>query len=904
MRTFQLSSGQKARSVDSAIVVQSTIGDEIQHFAELQPERPAIVASGFAPLSYRELQSLIEGVRTALRSAGFDRDARIAIAMRDGPQAALAIVAVACSAVGIPLNPRQTVSEIEITFGLLRPDAVLVMRGAGSAARFAAEGRGLTVIEATQSKDGTPAFELVTPEMSTTRPDRSDDPEPGAPAFILQTSGTTAEPKLVPYSHRNMLATAAMTKAWYDLTPQDRCLSVSPVFYAHGLKLTVFTPLLTGGTVTFPTDASKFDYREWFEVLRPTWFSAGPTHHRLIFDQMQSRAETKVGHALRFVTAGLAAHSPEVMNGLQRMLGVPVMACYGASEASLISSNEPPPGRSKRGTVGVPWPDTVVVAAEDGRRLPPGAQGEILVGGPTVIAGYLNSPELNRTRFVDGWFKTGDIGVIDDEGFLTIHGRKDDLISRGGEKISPGEIDDALMRHPAISEAAAFAVPHPRLGEDVAAAVVLRSGMTATPIELRKYLLEQLAAFKVPRRIVICNELPKGQTGKVVRRQLTEFLKEKAAAETQIPQQTSDEGSNLLIQLTEIWERLLKVSPLSLDDDFFEKGGDSLLAMEMLAELESLTGRSIPNAILFEASTIGQLAQKLSERGHLNQKPKALIALNWSENRRPLFFFHDAYNGRGYYVITLARLLGPDQPLLIIAPHGDGNEPIPPTIEAMAADRLQLILDAQREGPYWLCGACLGGIVAFEVARQLIAAGKEVELVAMLDSPTFRANRSVQLLFSTMRRARPFVGPVVDRAIIWTHLRCAQVQRFCNVSWARRWNALKRAAEKIVARGLERSPIGWSAIRHTMRDPGDDAGSKAQPDIERLMKNVSAMAKYSPKPLAVKVAFFSIDFGARAWRRISPDLEVIKSPGSHGEPDVADIAEHLKAQLEITGISR
>ena len=267
MRTLELSPLAQARSVGSSGAGQSTIGGEIQRLADLQPDHAAIVASGFAPLSYRELQCLAGEVRAALRLAGFSRDARIAISMRDSPQAALAIVAVACSAVSIPLNPRQTLSEIETCFAAVRPDAVLVVKGADSAAKSAAERKGITIIEVTQAKEGTLAFDFARPKTGIAAPpDQPDEPDPDAPAFILQTSGTSAEPKLVPYSHRNMLVTAAIAKAWYNLTPQDRCLSVSPVFYAHGLKVTVFTPLLTGGTVTFPTDASKFDYSEWFGV--------------------------------------------------------------------------------------------------------------------------------------------------------------------------------------------------------------------------------------------------------------------------------------------------------------------------------------------------------------------------------------------------------------------------------------------------------------------------------------------------------------------------------------------------------------------------------------------------------------------------------------------------------------
>ena len=218
--------------------------------------------------------------------------------MADGPQSALAIIAVACSAVSIPLNPRQTLSEIEKCFASIRPDALLVVKGVNSTARSIAERNGTTIIEATHT-ECTLDLTIATP---TTGIDVTlDEPDPDAPAFILQTSGTAAEPKLVPYSHRNMIAAAARCQTWFDLTPQDRCLSVSPVFYAHGLKITVCTPFLTGGTVTFPKDAAKFDYSEWFGELKPTWYSAGPTLHRLVFDQSESRADVSARHSLRFI---------------------------------------------------------------------------------------------------------------------------------------------------------------------------------------------------------------------------------------------------------------------------------------------------------------------------------------------------------------------------------------------------------------------------------------------------------------------------------------------------------------------------------------------------------------------------------------------------------------------------
>ena len=902
MQGLELSLETKARSGGSANADESTIGARIRRRAELQPNHAAVVAAGSTPLSYRELQSLISEVRTALRLAGFSSSARIAVAMRNGPQAALAIVAVACSAVSIPLNPRQTFSEIETCLAALRPDAVLVVNGADSAARRVAEKKGITIIEATQLKRGALHFSIGVPKnRAVATPDEPDEPEADASAFILQTSGTSNVPKLIPTSHRNMLAAAARVQAWFDLTAQDCCLSVSPVFYAHGLHVTVFAPLLSGGTIAFPTDASKFDYSEWFGALKPTWYSAGPTVHRLVLDQIKSGTDRKTGHALRFVLSGGAPLPQDVLEGLQNELGVPVLEHYGSSEGMQICSNLLPPGPSRLDTVGVPWPDTIRIVGDDGRRLAAGERGEILVGGPTVVSGYLNSPELNRTGFVDGWFRTGDIGSFDEDGFLSLHGRKDDLINRGGEKISPSEIDDALMRHPAVAEAAAFPVPHPRLGEDVVAAIVLRPSMTVRSIELRGYLQKQLASFKVPRRIVICDQLPKGQTGKIARRQLTECWEDNTAAEARIPAAETIEDTSvdngIVIEVKKIWERLLKISPLSADDDFFENGGDSLLAMEMLAELEQLTGRIVPSSILFDASTIGQLVQKISERDQLSRQP--LIQLNTNGTQTPLFFFHGNFNGTGYWAKTLAKLLGPDQPLLIVAPHGMGDEPIPPTIEAMAADRLPLIIEAQPDGPYRLYGNCLGGPVAFEVARMLVAAGKKIELIVMADPPTINALRSVQWLLSTIRRARPVTGRAVELAMTRTWTACADLQKFCNVSWTRRWSAIRTKVRNLATAVRDPGRIAPTvAFEPSVKEePFQRSVAEERRRAERKMRYACAMSNYLPTPLAVRVVYFAIDYNGGPWRRISSDLEIIKLAGHHFDYSFADIANHLNARL-------
>jgi len=519
--------------IDSAVVIRTnqssevaaglepkTLGEAIRRNTAAAPEAVVIVSSVYEAFSYGQLAAQLDHFAAALRSAGFGRESHVAIALKNAPQAALAIVSVSCSAVAVPLDPNLTAVEIEARLKLLDVDAVIVLAGDDSPARDAAERHGIAVIEAAPAAERGLGLSLVVPGEGPPAP--PNDPEPEAPAFILQTSGTTAEPNLIPYSHRNMLATSARVKRWFNLDDDDRCLSVSPVYYCHGLTLTVFAPLLSGGSVAFPESPSRLDLSEWFVSLQPSWLSAGPTTHRAILEKAQLDEDKGIRHNLRFAVSGGAPLPLEIQVGLQSALGVPVLEHYGATEAGQISTNLPPPGPAKVGACGMPDPDTIMIVGEDGARTPPDDWGEILVGGPTVMAGYLNAPELNKIAFVDGWYRTGDIGSIDEEGFLTLHGRLKEVINRGGEKISPMEIDVALLRHPDVAEAVAFAVPHPRLGEDVAAAVVLRRGAAATPDELRHFLGTQLAWFKVPRRITIMQDLPRGSTGKVQRRRLSE----------------------------------------------------------------------------------------------------------------------------------------------------------------------------------------------------------------------------------------------------------------------------------------------------------------------------------------------------------------------------------------------
>ena len=873
-----------------------TIRHAIARHSATQPDRPAIVSHGLRALSYQALHAIIRDVESTLQAAGYAPDAKIAIAFPNGPYAALAIVAISCCATAIPINPKQTADEIETCLNSLRPDAVLALQNHDTAARRLAERHGIPIIEAMPAGDKTIGFTMDAAQRPMGKMVSQDEPRPESVAFILQTSGTSAKPKSIPFTHRNMLAAAARLQAWFSLTCEDRCLGVSPVYYSHGLKVTVFTPLITGGSVAFPEDPTKFDQTQWFKGLKPTWYSAGPTLHRLIFDQMKDKTDGKTAHSLRFLLSGGAPLPADVREGLQQTLGVPVLDHYGSSEAAQIAANLVTPGRSKPGTCGIPWPGTLRIADEDGKKLPQGEQGEILLRGPTLTSGYLGDPQLNKASFVDGWFKTGDIGSIDRDGFLTIHGRKNDIVNRGGEKIWPGDVDSALLRHPAIADAAAFAVPHPQLGEDVAAAIVLKPGMTVDILELRNYLSEKLAAFKIPRQITVVNELPKGATGKVQRRRLTETFK----LSSQVPaaQAAATDGKDgLSFELTKVWRRLLNSASFGIDDDFFEIGGDSLLAVEMICEIEQIVGHAVSMSILFEAATIRQLADKLTQ--DRSGQTKSIVQISPAGQERPFFYIHGDPGG-GNYVKRLSKVLGSDQSLFAIAPHGADKRPIRGSIEEMAAENLALIREKQPHGPYRLGGYCTSALVAFEVARLLIAEGETVEVVAMVDPPTFNAHPLVQTVLSLLNRSIARNGRRENEmGLLWYYI--SKLAEIADQTPAQISARIKNKFSSLLVLGKKR--------RDNANMPaGGVSGSSAAPawgPFAKLpvgyhfWKYSIAMARYLPKPLAVPVTYFSADHTGRGWRRITSDLEVIKLSGDHLAViiDPTDLATHLQLLL-------
>jgi acyl-CoA synthetase (AMP-forming)/AMP-acid ligase II len=470
-------------------------------------------------ISYGALRERVIELAGCLAAWGVRRGERVAIAMANGPAMVVSFLAAATAATAAPLNPRYRAEEFAFSYEDTGAVALLV-QPASVAAALAAAPPAMRLIEVIDDADGLPTFRLVRGATAAQpfTPAGADDI-----AMILHTSGTTSRPKRVPIRHRNLVASASNIAATYGLSPADTTLCVMPLFHIHGIAASLLASLATGGTVVCPAGFDALRFFGWIQTYRPSWYSAVPTMHQLILSRAERNQAVIRDNPLRFIRSSSAPLPPVIMERIEAVFGAPLLEAYGMTEAShQMTSNQLPPGIRRPGSVGIGVGVEVAIMDEHGALLPVGTRGEVVIRGPNVIDGYENNPEANASAFVDGWFRTGDQGVIDEAGQLTLTGRLKELINRGGEKISPLEIDDVLLRHPAVAEALAFAVPHPALGEDIHAAVVLREA--ATERELREHCAASLADFKVPRSIHLLEALPRGDTGKLQRMAMARLL--------------------------------------------------------------------------------------------------------------------------------------------------------------------------------------------------------------------------------------------------------------------------------------------------------------------------------------------------------------------------------------------
>jgi amino acid adenylation domain-containing protein len=388
-----------------------------------------------------------------------------------------------------------------------------------------------------------------------------------------------------------------------------------PLFHTYGPIGTVLTSLVAGASVVCTPGFSASDFFAWVDEFHPTWYPAVPTMHQEILAHADQYHDIISCCPFRFIRSGSAPLPSQVRAELERVFHTHVLETYGMTETSVITCNPPPLRQRKPGSVGMAVGIEIAITDERGSKLPTGEIGEIVVRGASVMQGYDNDLAANSEVFTQGWFRTGDQGFLDTDGYLFVTGRFTEIINRGGEKIAPWEVDSVLMEHPAVAQAVTFAVPHARLGEEVVAAVVLHPNTVGTARDIRQFAAMRLADFKVPRQIFLVQALPKGTTGKLQRRSLAEYFGLTAQVHTQSDIASSAPRTPMEELLVGLWTQIFNIQYVSIHDDFFHLGGDSLLATQLLSRVREATRVAVPFSRFFAMSTVAEMAEHIETAG-------------------------------------------------------------------------------------------------------------------------------------------------------------------------------------------------------------------------------------------------------------------------------------------------
>ncbi|MBK9180800.1 MAG: amino acid adenylation domain-containing protein [Acidimicrobiales bacterium] len=593
-----------------------TLAEVIRAQAAARPHAPFLIDPGRPPLTWGGMGVQLDRVTTALRRAEVGPRDRVAVLLPSGADLAATLLAVAASAAAAPLDPGLPPAALERLLRRLGVRAAVVTDPTAPAGRTA-DDLGLPLVVLTTDPADVPgpvAVEVSGAAPST--PAAGDGPDPDDVALLKPTSATTGEPKWVPMTHRGLLVSARRSVADLGLTADDRMLHVRSLAQGQG-SAGLLRTVVAGGQLVAAPAASPADVLRQLGEEQPTWMNMAPAMWQAVLDRVRDHPGELPAHRLRFVLSTGAALAAPVAAELERALGVPVLDAYGLSETSNTPVTANLPGDRRAGTVGRCRVGELVVVDETGRPVPAGTVGEIAVRGPTVVSGYLDDPEATAAAFRDGWFRTGDLGRLDGDGYLTLVGRERELIDRGGAPVAPAEVDDALLTHPAVAAAVTFAVPDRRLGEQVAAAVVLRPDAAPTPTEreLRAYAAERLAPHQVPRRIVITDHLATGPSGKVARRGLAEHFGLADLDDAGPARRPPAEPSGLEAQLTRVWCDVLRLDQVGLHERFLDVGGDSLTAGRVIARVRDELGLDLPLIDFFDHPTVATQAELLRRAG-------------------------------------------------------------------------------------------------------------------------------------------------------------------------------------------------------------------------------------------------------------------------------------------------
>ena len=874
----------------------------------------AMAAPESAGITFAELAAESEIRALALDDLGVRRNDRVGILLPNSPATITTFIGVTSRATAAPLNPAYGAAEFEFYFRDLNVKALMIDSASDSVARRVAKNHGIPVIDVAPLAAGSAEFSGLPGKRNEAvlarDPVQIDDV-----ALVLHTSGTTSRPKIVPLTHRNILYSTENIIRALQLSDSDRCLTIMPLFHIHGIMVTI-SALLAGGQVC-PVGFDPQRFFTIFDDFKPTWYSAVPTMHQAILRIAASHSECVGRSRLRFIRSSSAALPVRVKTELEKVFDTPVIEAYGMTEAAhQMASNPLPPKKRKPGSVGLAAGPQIAMMDSQGKLLAAGQIGEIVIRGANVFQGYENNQGASAEAFTTGWFRTGDQGYLDAEDYLFLTGRLKDIINRGGEKISPAEVDEVLLNHPAIEQAITFPFPHPTLGEDVAAAVVPRHGARVSENELREYVAVRMSGFKAPKRVLILAEIPKGPTGKIQRRSVADKLGllDASAMKLKADSTHTAPAGTLESQLVQLWEDLLQVRPIRIHDNFFELGGDSLLAVQMILRAEQLVGKRVPLANLFAGPTVSHLCHAM-ESDRFGEASSLVIELNSSGTQPPLFFLHGDIMGRGFFSLNLAQTLGSNRPMYVLNPHGLNGEPIPRSVEEMASSYVQILRTVKPKGPYLLSGYCKGGVVVFEMARQLEQNGEAVASVLMVAASGWKKRyRSLRLMTKLIALLK---GLNEDQRL---ELFNKGRYRFPFSEELQRYY-LRRIAEFRTLRFGEQLKWFVNKFRKEIQKPLSASLSEKQINFENItnqtqfqtldLAHTKALEAHMPGPYSGKVVLlWPLEDRmclAKEWKRVAPTMEIHRVPGSHTDcvtTHVTSLGTCMKAWLDKLDPSR
>lgn len=692
-------------------------------------------ADGLA-ISYRDLADQLRQAGETLRRCGIGRGDVVMIALPDGPLALWAFLAVARVATAFPVPAQDQGEHYARLLQRSGAKAVLMEDRPGSPLTALAAAQGLTLV---RLMPGAPCV------LDAVRPGPAREAEPpvdGDIATITLTSGTTAQPKLVASTQLSLHTSIRHVADWMGLGEADRALCVMPIAHLHSLVRTTLPVLLQGGEAVWAPGFDRTRILDWLDRLRPTYITAVPSLYRLLLQEIARAGWRPRDPSLRIAGIGSDRVEDAMLADLRQALGIPVLQFYGLTETCpfiAMARPDTPPGVT--GQINPVW--QVRCVDDSGRDVPPGADGEIVVRGG--IVNRLVGDSAQSASLVDGWFHTRDVGRLAPDGCLSVTGRLGDRIVRGGQKVQPEPVEEALRRHPAVAEAVAFGLPDPILGHTVAAVIVPRPGAAPDAEDVLACAATALADHQMPERLFIVDRIPTNKLGKVSRADLGRHFAAQAAqpAPSQAPPPAETVARVLAILRT-----ALDSPDFAANLDFFaDGGGDSLAALNAGLAIEAAFHVNVPPASLRRYPTAVALASFVARQA-AGLAPQ-IVAVQPAGDRPPLFLAHNV-DGRNSFAAELAARLGENQPLYTFHETAiERGAPAEREMTAMAVRWVAAIRLVQPHGPYHLAGHSWGARLAFAMAQQLRAAGEEVAFLGMIDGRPRLHERAFKALAAT-----------------------------------------------------------------------------------------------------------------------------------------------------------